>query len=89
MTKNATTPTEAKKAAKTPVATVESKPAAKAAAAAQAKPAAKATAAAADAKPASAEKKPARKPPINPFTAENGRKLGRGGKGPSRTAWKA
>lgn len=34
-------------------------------------------------------KKPTRKPPINPFTAERGRKLGRVGKsGPSRTAWR-
>jgi len=34
--------------------------------------------------------KVAAKKPINPFTAENGRKLGRAGKsGPSRTAWRA
>ena len=40
--------------------------------------------------PAATEaKKPARKPPINPFTADKGRTLGRAGKnGPSRTAWK-
>lgn len=37
-----------------------------------------------------AGQKPSRKPPINPFTAERGRKLGRVGKsGPSRTAWRA
>jgi hypothetical protein len=36
-----------------------------------------------------AEKKAPAKKPINPFTAEHGRKLGRGGKsGPSRTAWR-
>ncbi len=34
-------------------------------------------------------KKPAHKPPINPFTADGGRTLGRDRKnGPSRTAWK-
>lgn len=33
--------------------------------------------------------KPARKPPINPFTSDKGRALGRAGRsGPSRTAWK-
>jgi hypothetical protein len=36
------------------------------------------------------EKKLTAKKPVNPFTAENGRKLGRAGKsGPSRTAWRA
>jgi hypothetical protein len=34
-------------------------------------------------------KKPTSKKPINPFTADKGRSLGRAGKnGPSRTAWK-
>lgn len=43
-----------------------------------------------DATKAPAEaKKPTAKPPVNPFTAEHGRKLGpRGKSGPSRTAWK-
>ena len=38
---------------------------------------------------ASDVKKPASKKPINPFTADKGRALGRAAKhGPSRTAWK-